>query len=48
MLLLESEIIAAYYFQRGVIEHSLSWDKQVIEALRLIQSSEEYQKILHP
>ena len=48
MRLLESEIIAVYYFQRGVIEHSLSWDKQVIEALRLIQSGEEYQKILRP
>ena len=48
MRLLESEIVAVYYYQRGVIEHSLSWDNQVLRALQLIQADEEYQKILHP
>ncbi len=46
--LLENDIVAAYYFQGGAIQNSLRYDKQVKEAMRLLNSPEEYQKILHP
>ena len=48
MHILESEIIAAYYYQSGVIEASLGYDKQLNEAIRLLKSKEEYKKILAP
>ena len=44
--MLESEIIACYYFQRGVIEHSLDWDPVMREALRLLDNQAEYDAIL--
>lgn len=44
--LLENDIVAAYYYQGGAIRNSLRYDKQVKEALRLLQTPEEYQKIL--
>ena len=44
--MLESEIIACYYFQRGVIEHSLDWDPVMCEALRLLGNQAEYDTIL--
>ena len=46
--ILESEIISAYYYQAGAIEASLNNDKQVREAIRLLQNPEEYQKVLVP
>ena len=46
--LLENDIVTAYYFQGGAIQNSLRYDKQVMEAVRLLNSPEEYQKILHP
>lgn len=46
--MLAADIITAYYFQRGVIENSLRHDKQMKEALRLLQSPGEYDSILHP
>ena len=46
--ILESEIISAYYYQAGAIEASLNNDKQVREAIRLLQNPEEYQKLLVP
>ena len=46
--ILESEIISAYYYQAGAIEASLNNDKQVKEAIRLLQNPEEYQKLLVP
>ena len=46
--ILESEIIAAYYYQRGTIEAGLNYDKQVKEAIRLLKNQEEYKKILQP
>ena len=45
---LESEIIAAYYYQRGTIEAGLNYDKQVKEAIRLLKNQEEYKNILKP
>lgn len=46
--LLENEIVAAYYFQAGAIQNSLRYDKQIKEAVKLLNSPEEYSKILRP
>lgn len=46
--LLENSIVAAYYYQGGAIQNSLRYDKQVKEALRLLDSPAEYAKILQP
>ncbi len=46
--MLELDIIAAYYFQEGAIEAGLKYDKQLHEAARLLQSPEEYKKLLMP
>lgn len=44
--LIANEIVTCYYFQRGSVEQSLTWDKQMKEAIKLMQSPEEYGKIL--
>ena len=46
--MLELEIIAAYYYQAGAIEAGLKYDNQLKEAIRLLQTPEEYQKLLTP
>ena len=46
--IIELDIIGAYYYQKGSIEASLNGDKQLKEAVRLLKSPEEYQKILLP
>ena len=46
--LLENEIVAAYYFQAGAIQNSLRYDKQIKEAVKLLNSPEEYKKIQLP
>lgn len=46
--LLENDIVAAYYYQGGAIQNTLRYDKQVKEAVRLLESPEEYRKILSP
>ena len=46
--ILESEIVAAYYYQAGSIEAGLRSDKQLQEAIRLLKHPEEYQKLLAP
>ena len=46
--MLELDIIAAYYYQAGSIEASLQHDKQLKEAVRLLQSPEKYRKLLTP
>ena len=46
--ILESEIIAAYYYQSGSIEAGLNYDVQLKEAIRLLKNPEEYQKVLAP
>ncbi|MBR0166861.1 MAG: S41 family peptidase [Prevotella sp.] len=48
MQVLESDIIAAYYYQAGAIEAGLGYDKQLREAVRLLQNPEEYKKLLVP
>jgi len=46
--MLEADIITAYYYQRGAIEAALNYDKQVKEAIRLLNNPEEYKKVLAP
>lgn len=46
--MVESDIIAAYYYQAGAIEASLNNDKQVKEAIRLLKNPEEYRKYIEP
>ena len=46
--MLELDIISAYYYQRGTIESSLNYDKQLAAAMRLLLSDAEREAILHP
>ena len=46
--MLELDIIAAYYYQAGAIEAGLKYDKQLKEAMRLLQSPGEYRQLLTP
>ena len=46
--LLENDIVAAYYYQGGAIRNSLRYDKQVKEAVKLLNTPEEYKKLLRP
>ena len=45
---LELDIITAYYYQAGAIEAGLKYDRQLKEAIRLLQTPEEYKKLLTP
>ena len=45
---LEFDIIAAYYYQKGSLEASLNYDRQLKKAERLLSDESEYQRILHP
>ncbi|MGN0280710.1 MAG: S41 family peptidase [Prevotella sp.] len=45
--ILERDIVAAYYFQSGGIENSLIYDKQLKEAIRLLENEKEYEKALN-
>ena len=44
--LIANEIVTCHYFQRGSVEQSLTWDKQMKEAIKLLQSPEEYNRKL--
>lgn len=46
--MLELDIIAAYYYQRGSIEAGLAYDHQLTEAEGLLKSPEKYAKVLAP
>ena len=46
--ILESDIIAAYYYQAGAIEAGLNYDPQLKEAERVLKNPEEYRKLLAP
>ena len=46
--LIAGDLMAAYYYQAGAIEHGLRTDKQYQEAVRLLQSPDEYRKLLSP
>ena len=43
---MELDIVTAYYYQRGAIEAGLPYDKQLGEAYRLLNTAEEYRRIL--
>ncbi len=40
------DIMSMYYYQKGAIEHSLRYDPQYKEAVRLLNSPEEYEGVL--
>lgn len=44
--LLEEEICARYYFEKGQVEARFDNDKEVQEAIKILQSPERYKKIL--
>ncbi len=46
--LIETDIVAAYYYQAGSTQLNLRYDRQMKEAMRLIQNKMEYQKLLTP
>lgn len=46
--LLTSDLVSAYYYQRGSMENSLQFDKQWKRAVELLKDSAEYKKILQP
>jgi carboxyl-terminal processing protease len=43
---IEADLVAAYYYQSGAIEHSLRYDKQVQEAFKLLLDPSRYAKYL--
>ena len=45
---LTADLVAAYYYQRGAIANSLQFDKQWKEAVKLLETPQEYKKILMP
>ena len=45
--LIESDIVAAYYFESGTVRNALQNDKLMKEAVRLINTPEEYKRILN-
>ena len=40
--------MTAYYYQRGSIENSLRYDKQMKEAVKIILDPERYHRLLRP
>lgn len=44
--LIERDIVAAYYYQRGAIENSLARDNQVQEAYKLLLDPDRYKSLL--
>lgn len=46
--MLESDIVARYYFRRGTIRQQLKDDKDLDTALEILADSERYRKILNP
>lgn len=46
--IINNDLMAAYYFQRGAAQNSLRHDKQMDEAMKLIADGERYAKILNP
>ncbi|MGM9697479.1 MAG: S41 family peptidase [Prevotella sp.] len=48
MEMLERDIATAYYYQAGGIENSLRYDKQLKEAVKLLENEDEYNKVLTP
>lgn len=45
---LELDIISAYHFQAGALRAGLTYDKQLKEAIRMLNTPAEYKKLLQP
>lgn len=45
---ISNEIVTSYYFQKGAIANSLRKDKEMLEAVKLLNAPQEYLKILQP
>ncbi len=46
--IIEGDIVAAYYYEKGAIENSLRGDRQMDEALKLLADPERYRSLLAP
>lgn len=46
--LLTSDLVSAYYYQRGSLENSLQFDKQWKKAVEILLNPAEYRKLLQP
>ena len=46
--MIAADLMSAYYFERGAIENSLRYDKQMAEAVRLLNDTAEYRRLLRP
>lgn len=46
--ILNNDIVAAYYYQRGAVQNTLRTDKQVKAAFDLLADTERYQRLLKP
>lgn len=46
--LLTSDLVAAYYYQRGAMENGLQFDKQWKKAVELLNDTAAYKKVLQP
>lgn len=46
--IISKDIVTAYHFQSGAIQNTLLRDKQMKEALRLLNNPAEYRKVLQP
>ena len=46
--IINNDLMAAYYFQRGATQNSLRHDKQMDEAMKRITDGERYAKMLNP
>jgi len=44
--MIEKEVVGRYYYQKGKIEIGLRNDKEIKEAVKLLNNKEEYTKIL--
>ena len=45
---LESDIVARYYFRRGVVQQQLKADKDLKTALEILTDTERYESLLKP
>lgn len=43
-----SDIVSAYYYQKGSVENGLNYDKTLKEAIRILSTPSEYSKLLTP
>lgn len=46
--MITTDIVTAYYYQKGQIENSLNYDKQMKAAVKLLDDQTEYEKLLRP